>query len=380
MISIGRSIALLELGARQQSDADVTVVLQLAETLHQPFYSWWATGQQVLRALLAGRLAEAEQYIYQQFQFGQQVQAPDTLQAFGIQMAILRNEQDRLQEMGTAFKEFVEQYPAVPAWRCGLAGLYRELELAPQAREVFEQIAVHNFTDLPQDQQWMTAMVLLADVCAFLRNPRRAALLYDMLLPYAHRVAIIGPGAACYGAVDRSLGLLAATQSRWEEASRHFEAAITMNARIGARLYVAWTQHDYAQMLLIRNQPGDPEQASQLLQKALATAQELGMKKLADNIQFHVPGSKLHAPRSESSSREAVVSSQHSGVSRSNDSEPRTPNSTRNTYPQMSSTKTASTGRSAMKAQSRTFVPRKGFSILSVSYANQGGNFMYWIY
>src|SRR5207245_8168712 len=104
---------------------------------------------------------------------GQRVQAPDALQAFGVQMALLRSEQGRLQELEEAFQAFVRQYPAVLAWRCGLAGLYRELENRAQAREEFEVSAAHNFTDLPQDQQWLAAIVLLSDACAFLADTRR---------------------------------------------------------------------------------------------------------------------------------------------------------------------------------------------------------------
>lgn len=316
-----RSIALLELGERRQSDEDITVVLRLAEKLRQPFYLWWAIGQRTLRALLEGRLNEAEQYIYQQFQLGQQVQAPDALQAFGIQMAILRNEQGRLQEMESAFKEFVDQYPTVPAWRCGLAGLYRELEQTAQARDVFEQIAAHDFTDFPEDQQWMTAMVLLSDVCAFLRDTHRAALLYTLLLPYANGIAIIGPGAACYGAVDRNLGLLAATQSRWQEAGTHFDDALAYNERIGAKLFLARTQYEYAQMLLARNQPEDRDRAMQLLDQALSTAQELGMIKLQDRV--HSLKSKVQEEENQKAKIESpsalslqspVPSSQHSAL------------------------------------------------------------------
>jgi hypothetical protein len=54
-----------------------------------------------------------------------------------------------------------------------------------------------------------------------------------------------------------------------------------MNARIGARPLVAHTQHDYARMLLQRDQPGDREQARALIAEALATYRELGMESWA---------------------------------------------------------------------------------------------------
>jgi DNA-binding CsgD family transcriptional regulator len=57
-----------------------------------------------------------------------------------------------------------------------------------------------------------------------------------------------------------------------------------MNATMGARSWLAHTQHDYATMLLARNQPGDSEQAAGLWQDALTTARELGMRALEERI------------------------------------------------------------------------------------------------
>jgi tetratricopeptide (TPR) repeat protein len=302
-----RSLAWLELGNREKSDADIAIAFALAEKLRQPFYYWWAVGQQTLRALLEGRLEEAERCIFQQLQLGQHVQAPDALQAFGVQTAILRNEQDRLQEMEAAFKEFVEQYPTVPAWRCGLAGLYRELEDESQARREFERIAVHNFIDLPQDQQWLTSLVLLSDVCAFLRDTRRAAQLYELLLPFANRVAIIGPGAACYGAAARSLGLLAATLSLWDKAVHHFEDALTYNERIRAKPFLVRTQYEYAQLLMARGSPQDQERARLLLDNALTTAQELGLERLQTKVE--ILKSKIQAEENQEATIEPLPSS-----------------------------------------------------------------------
>jgi len=80
------------------------------------------------------------------------------------------------------------------------------------------------------------------------------------------------------GAASRSLGILAATMSRWDDAGGHFERALEMNAAMGARPSVAHTQHDYAQMLIQRGHAGDAEHARELLTAAAATYRELGME------------------------------------------------------------------------------------------------------
>ena len=51
-----------------------------------------------------------------------------------------------------------------------------------------------------------------------------------------------------------------------------------MNERMGARPWLAHTQHDHAGMLLRRNGQGDRERAEKLLSRAQATYHELGMQ------------------------------------------------------------------------------------------------------
>src|SRR5262249_49616563 len=119
---------------------------------------------------------------------------------------------------------------------------------------------------------------------SFLRDKARAVTLYSMLLPYAHLNVVIGAAVVCCGAVSRYLGLLAATLERWDDAQRHFEHALTMNATLGARPFLAHTQYQYAVMLLSRDQPGDSTKPATLLKDALATARELGMRALEDRI------------------------------------------------------------------------------------------------
>jgi len=69
---------------------------------------------------------------------------------------------------------------------------------------------------------------------------------------------------------------------RWPEAQAHFEAALAMNERIGARVPLAHTRHDYAAMLVARGEAGDRERAAVLLQASLESAREMGMRALEE--------------------------------------------------------------------------------------------------
>src|SRR5215211_903349 len=146
---------------------------------------------------------------------------------------------------------------------------------------VFQGLAADDFAELSRDEEWLFGMSLLAPVCAFLGDSTRSAVLYDLLSPYADRNALSVPELST-GSVSRGLGILAKTLGRWDQATRHFEDALAMNARMGARPWLAHTQHDYARMLLNRGAPGDREKAGELLELALETYRHLGMLTWAD--------------------------------------------------------------------------------------------------
>lgn len=279
-----RWMLLFELGDIQGADTAIDAQEQSAEKLQGPFYFYVNTMYRTGRVLLEGRFAEAERLAVQALTLGQRLQGENVAGSFGLFMFTLRREQGRLREVEPALRHFVQQHGVTSAWRPGLALLYSELGRTREARAEFENLARYDFADLPHDALWMACMIYLTDVCTFLGDAARAALLYQLLLPYAGRNALIGNATACYGAVSRYLGALATIMGRQDEAEQHFKDALAMNTRMGARPWLAHTQHAYATMLLARNQPGDHDKAAALLDTALVTARELGMRALEERL------------------------------------------------------------------------------------------------
>jgi tetratricopeptide (TPR) repeat protein len=266
------------------ADAEIDAYARFVEERHEPFQVCLVTGFQCMRALMQGRFEDSERLAQQAFAIGQRMQTETAAGVFGSQMFTLRREQGRLKEIEPAVEYFLQQHTAATAWRPGLAVIYSELGRTREAREEFEQLAWNDFADLPRDPLWMGSMTYLADVCTFLGDKVRAATLYKILLPFAGRNVVIGNAESCYGALSRYLGALAATLALWDEAAQHFEDALAMNARMDARPWLAHTQEQYATMLLARRQSGDRDTAAALLDAALATARELGMRALEERI------------------------------------------------------------------------------------------------
>jgi DNA-binding CsgD family transcriptional regulator len=281
---VWRMLLLLELGDIQAVDAALDGHAQAAHKFQAPVCLCVTAGYGSMRALLEGRFAEAERLVMDMYNLSQRMQGENLDGTFGLLMYTLRREQGRLHEVEPALRHFMQQQGAAAAWRPGLALLYSELGRRREARAELEHLARHDFADLPRDSLWMACMTYLTDVCASLGDAAHAATLYQLLLPYAGRTVVIGNATACYGAVSRYLGMLAATMKRWEEATQHFEDALAMNTRMGARPSLAHTQHKYANMLLARNQSGDRGEATALLNVALSTARELGMRALESRL------------------------------------------------------------------------------------------------
>jgi len=279
-----RSFALFETGDVARADADNEEMNRWGEETNRPFTQSLAAVFRATRAAMSGRFEDSERLAQQALAFGQSMETEAASGIFGIQMFAVRREQGRLKEIEPVVRVFLQQHSADGAWRPGLAVIFSDLGLVADARAEFEILAEHDFEDLQLDMVWMGTMSFLVDVCTFLQDGARAEMLYRKLIPFAGMNAVVGNAAACYGAVSRYLGALATTLERWDDAARHFEDALAMNARMDARTWLAHTQQQYATMLLARNNSGDRERAIELLDAALTTARELGMRALEEHI------------------------------------------------------------------------------------------------
>jgi len=194
----------------------------------------------------------------------------------------LRREQGRLHEVAPIVEMFVKEHSS-SSWKPGLALMYAELGLTDKARTVFEELAVNEFGAIQQDALWAASITFFVEVCATLGDRDNAKVLYRLLSPYATYAVVAGEWAS-FGAGSRFLGQLAATMGRWKEAESHFDQALAMNARMGAKPWLAHTQFQYARMLLARSVPEDVERAKILLDEAWSTSRQLGMRALESRI------------------------------------------------------------------------------------------------
>ncbi len=104
----------------------------------------------------------------------------------------------------------VEEFPWYPLHRSALACLLVELGRTGEARGVLQDLARDDFAALYPDNEWLLGASLAAEAVARLNETEWAQTLYRQLQPLAGRHAI-GHAEGSIGAVDRYLGLLAAS-------------------------------------------------------------------------------------------------------------------------------------------------------------------------
>jgi tetratricopeptide (TPR) repeat protein len=247
----------------------------LAQQLKQPVQQWQGDLVDTFWALFRGEFAAAEQLVEEALRSAEGLRS-DADCSYRLTMFALRREQGRLSEVEDLIRGAVHEYPGYRSFRCFIPVLEWELGREEEARGAFDELAADDFGGLPRDSEWLFCLSLLAEVAEQLHDGDRAAALYRQLAPYG-RINAMASGEVALGPVARYLGILASTTSRWDEAAAHFEDAIAMNDRIGARPLLAHTQHDYARMLLKRDQPGDRERARELAVEGVATYCDLGM-------------------------------------------------------------------------------------------------------
>jgi hypothetical protein len=168
----------------------------------------------------------------------------------------------------------VGQFPEFVGLTAGLALGYMQADDEEKCRHYFELIGSNDFVDLPREGTWLLAIGMSGMCCAYLKDERRAHILYDLLLPFREKwVATV---VSTLGPVERVLGKLAHMLGNRDVAIEHLERAIELTAAVPTPLFLAEACYDLAIVL----EGTDPQRAADLVTTALATSDDLDLETL----------------------------------------------------------------------------------------------------
>ncbi len=294
-----RTATLFEAGDVAAAERHLDHSRVLVDELRQSYYTWFHTLFEAGRAIMHGDLTAGERLMWQAVETGQTSDNPCAAELFAPQVLHLRILQGRCAQIHGGSKSISEHFHTIPAFRAGLAAIYADLGLEPEARREFERIAVNEFGDVPDDVFWLTTIMLAADICTFLGDVRRAETLYRLLLPLADRFVVLGSVSAPVGTVQRALGAMATLLDRFGAADEHLQRAAAFEQQVGSPPELARVRCAQARMLLARRGAGDAERATTLLDEAaeLAAAHRLDgvartVEQLRDTISVAAPATR----------------------------------------------------------------------------------------
>ena len=224
-----------------------------AERLGSRFTEFVLLCKWQVMTFLDGDLVEAERQAEANLEFGRQL-GEDVSGVHGVQLFLIRREQDRLVELVPVVRMLLELNPATAMWRPGLVVLLAEVRMTDDAARLLLDLAAHDFAALPRDNLFPAALCFLAEAAFHLGAAVPGRDIEALLEPWAGSGAMTGHLVGHLGAVDRYLGLLAWLDGRLDDAEHRLTAALDFNRRLGAVIWEAHTLVDLAALALARDE------------------------------------------------------------------------------------------------------------------------------
>lgn len=266
--------AALEAGDTATAEDELARITALARRTRLPMVRWHDLRLRSSVAALYGRFDEAlalndEARVVGETELVQDISAAGLSGAFLYQHAMVTGREMDLDASPVGLLQLADEVPIVQASRAVVALVgKRPVEAAARYAQLRGRVAEPDFVRSPG-----VAETLVPLIEAF-RDGDAAEAVAAVVADFP--AAAGGAGVYCHGSTAVLLGRLAAVRGRWQEAAAHFEEALAVDTRTGARPAAVHDRVGLAGALLHRV-PADPVRAERLARAALAEAQVMGM-------------------------------------------------------------------------------------------------------
>jgi hypothetical protein len=262
-----RFMALVELGDVEAADETLAAARSAARTARSHGTVAFLSAA---RALLAGRLGDAEAEAVRAREAQRAAGSPVAQSAFVRLLGCIRLVQGRLTEHEPARRAMAQDVTNLPpTFYVVRAHSARERDERDAAHEAFERAVARGLLEQPRGPTWTMSLSWAADICAWLNDRSSAELLLDRLAPFPDVMTWQ------YGPVGRGIGLLELALERPDRAEHRLRDAVALCERMQARAFLAMARLDLGTLLL------PSAEGRKLLDQARTAADQLGMPGLA---------------------------------------------------------------------------------------------------
>jgi class 3 adenylate cyclase len=261
----------LERGDLERAKLALERMELIARELDQPTMNWVATYTMAGWKLMRGDLVAGERLFERALQIGQEAGQPDAVFTYAAALQQARIYQGRAAEIVEMMEQSVSAYPAIAAWRAGLAATLCYLDRGVEAAKILEQAAGDRFEHIAPNTATLTALALYADAAVETDSSGPASILYELIEPWADQ--ILWNGIIGYGHARMWLGLLAGVMGEHEQADQHLAFACDFHETNGLLLWAARAHLGWAEALAGR---GDAARAREHAARALELSREHG--------------------------------------------------------------------------------------------------------
>ena len=259
-----------ELGDFGRADAALERAQAIAEQTRQPSQRWNAGFLAAGMTCMRGDLEAGERLAERALALGQEAGQPDAAAIYGATIVLNRMIQGRGAEVIALIERMVAEYPGVP-WEAALGYTCCLIDRRAEGAEIVARAAAQHFEHLRCDQNRMTGLALYADTAAQTRSVQAAAMLYELIEPYADQ--FIWNGGVSFGHARTYSAMLAATLGRDERADADFAFACEFHRRHRLHVWQARSELGWAEALAER---GDLAPAREHASRALELSRDHG--------------------------------------------------------------------------------------------------------
>lgn len=233
----------------------------------------------VMLAIRAGRLAEAEQLATDCLDAGVRAGDVDADGWYGAQLVSIRWYQGRLPELVPMLSELTSS-PTLSAvdysFTAALAVAAAQSGDYLTAVSALASVQGRHLAGLPRTCNWLFTMCCVVEAAYLLSDAEAAAQAYELLLPFADLPMMASVGIACFGSVHQALGMALVTLGDLDNGVQSLSDGLCRNLALGHLPAVNVSRLRFAEVLERRAGPGDAAMATDLRNRAADLAAKLG--------------------------------------------------------------------------------------------------------